>query len=83
MKKKKKKKKKIMIIFMMIIIVIFVNSAFTLKTDIRNPPKAGLFAPSVTTKHKRSQLIWLSTAVVEACLEILKIFGIVIFIIFY
>lgn len=49
-KLKKKKKKVIMVIFMMIIII-FRSSVLTLKIGIRNPPKAGLFAPSVTTAH--------------------------------
>jgi hypothetical protein len=49
-RKLEKKKKMIMVIFMTIIII-FMKSAFTLKTGIRNLPKAGLFAPSVTTTH--------------------------------
>jgi hypothetical protein len=37
-----------------IIIIIIMNSAFTLKTGIQHPPKAGLFAASVTTTHRVS-----------------------------
>jgi ascorbate-specific PTS system EIIC-type component UlaA len=51
-RKLKKKKKTIMVIFMVIIIIIFMNSAFALNTGIRNPPKAGLFVPGVTTTHR-------------------------------
>jgi hypothetical protein len=47
-----KKKKNIIMVIFMIMNIIFMNSDFTPKTDIRNTPKAGLFAPSVTTTHR-------------------------------